>query len=43
MGLNEIVRGQCRATLFYGTPDLKTREEFSKELGNHTIEVDSKT
>ncbi len=39
----EIVRGQCRATLFYGTPDLKTREEFSKELGNHTIEVDSKT
>ena len=39
----EVVRGQCRATLFYGTPDLKTREEFSKELGNHTIEVDSKT
>ena len=39
----EIVRGQCRATLFYGTPDLKTREEFSKELGNHTIEVDSRT
>ena len=39
----EIVRGQCRATLFYGTPDLKTREEFSKELGNHTIKVDSKT
>ncbi|MBO5345040.1 MAG: type IV secretory system conjugative DNA transfer family protein [Clostridia bacterium] len=39
----EIVRGQCRSTLFYGTPDLKTREEFSKELGNHTIEVDSKT
>jgi len=39
----EIVRGQCRSTLFYGTPDLKTREEFSKELGNHTIKVDSKT
>lgn len=39
----EIVRGQCRATLFYGTPDLKTREEFSKELGNQTIEVDSRT
>ena len=39
----EIVRGQCRSTLFYGTPDLKTREEFSKELGNHTIEVDSRT
>lgn len=39
----EIVRGQCRSTLFYGTPDLKTREEFSKELGNKTIEVDSKT
>ena len=39
----EIVRGQCRSTIFYGTPDLKTREEFSKELGNHTIKVDSKT
>lgn len=39
----EIVRGQCRATLFYGTPDLKTREEFSKELGNQTIEVDSRS
>lgn len=39
----EIVRGQCRSTLFYGTPDLKTREEFSKELGNRTIEVDSRT
>lgn len=39
----EIVRGQCRATLFYGTPDLKTREEFSKELGQHTIEVDSRS
>ncbi|MBQ8451156.1 MAG: type IV secretory system conjugative DNA transfer family protein [Clostridia bacterium] len=39
----EVVRGQCRATLFYGTPDLKTREEFSKELGNHTIETESKT
>ena len=39
----ETVRGQCRATLFYGTPDLKTREEFSKELGNRTIEVDSRT
>jgi len=39
----EIVRGQCRSTLFYGTPDLKTREEFSKELGQKTIEVDSRT
>ena len=39
----EIVRGQCRSTLFYGTPDLKTREEFSKELGQHTIEVDSRS
>lgn len=37
-----IVRGQCKATLFYGTPDLETREQFSKELGNYTIEVDSK-
>lgn len=36
-----IVRGQCKATLFYGTPDLETREQFSKELGNYTIEVSS--
>ena len=37
-----IVRGQCKATIFFGTPDLDTREQFSKELGNFTIEVDSK-
>lgn len=37
-----IVRGQCKATLFYGTPDLETRKQFSEELGNYTIEVDSK-
>lgn len=36
-----IVRGQCKATMFYGTPDLETREQFSKELGNYTIEVSS--
>ena len=39
----KIVRGQCRLTMFYGTPDLNTREEFSKELGKQTIEVSSKT
>ena len=38
-----IVRGQCKATVFFGTPDLDTREQFSKELGNYTIEVDSKS
>ena len=37
-----IIRGQCKATIFFGTPDLDTREQFSKELGNFTIEVDSK-
>ena len=26
-----IVRGQCKATMFYGTPDLETREQFSKD------------
>ena len=36
------VRGNCKATIFYGTPDLETREAFSKELGNYAIEVDSK-
>lgn len=39
----KIVRGQCRLTMFYGTPDLNTREEFSKELGKQTIEVSSKS
>ncbi len=39
----KIVRGQCKVTLFYGTPDINTREEFSKELGKQTIEVTSKS
>lgn len=39
----KIVRGQCKVTLFYGTPDINTREEFSKELGKQTIEVSSKS
>ena len=39
----KIVRGQCKVTLFYGTPDINTREEFSKELGKQTIEVGSKS
>ncbi len=38
-----IVRGQCKATMFYGTPDLETRKQFSEELGKQTIEVSSKT
>ena len=37
----KIVRGQCKLTMFYGTPDVNTREEFSKELGKQTIEVTS--
>ena len=39
----KIVRGQCKLTMFYGTPDINTREEFSKELGKQTIEVTSKS
>ena len=39
----KIVRGQCKATMFYGTPDLNTRKEFSEELGKQTIEVTSKS
>ena len=39
--VSKILRGQCKVTLFYGTPDYQTREEFSKELGKHTIEVSS--
>ena len=39
----KIVRGQCKLTMFYGTPDINTREEFSKELGKQTIEVSSKS
>ena len=41
--LAEIVRGQCRATIFMGTEDLATRKEFSEALGNYTIEVQSKS
>ncbi len=41
--VSEIVRGNCRATIFLGTPDLATREAFSKELGSYTIEQSSKT
>lgn len=36
-----IVRGNCKATIFYGTPDVQTRKEFSEELGNYTIETSS--
>lgn len=36
-----IVRGNCKATVFYGTPDLQTRKEFSDELGSYTIETSS--
>jgi len=39
----EIVRGQCKTTLFLGTEDLQTRKEFSESLGNYTIEVQSKS
>ncbi|MBQ9790569.1 MAG: type IV secretory system conjugative DNA transfer family protein [Clostridia bacterium] len=40
---SEIVRGQCKATIFMGTEDLSTRKEFSESLGNYTIEVQSKS
>ncbi len=40
---SEIVRGQCKATIFMGTEDLATRKEFSETLGNYTIEVQSKS
>lgn len=39
--VSEIVRGNCKATIFYGTPDIETREKFSKELGSYTIETSS--
>lgn len=39
----KIVRGQCKVTMFYGTPDLNTRKEFSEQLGKQTIEVTSKS
>lgn len=38
-----IVRGQCKATIYMGTPDLETRKQFSEELGKRTIEVSSKS
>lgn len=39
--VSDIVRGNCRATIFLGTPDLLTRKEFSEELGSYTIETSS--
>ena len=39
--VSDIVRGNCKATIFYGTPDLLTRKEFSEELGSYTIETSS--
>lgn len=39
---SDIVRGQCKAIIFMGTGDFPTRKEFSEELGNYTIEVQSK-
>ncbi len=36
-----IVRGQCKCTIYMGTPDLDTRKQFSEELGQYTIEVTS--
>ena len=39
----DIVRGNCRATIYLGTPDLLTRKEFSEELGSYTIETSSKS
>jgi len=41
--VSSIVRGNCKATIFMGTPDISTRKEFSEELGKHTIEVTSKS
>lgn len=37
--VSDIVRGNCKATIYMGTPDLLTRKEFSEELGSYTIEV----
>lgn len=39
--VSDIVRGNCKATIFLGTPDLLTRKEFSDELGSYTIETSS--
>ena len=41
--VSDIVRGNCKATIYMGTPDQPTREEFSKELGNYTIETSSRS
>ncbi len=40
---SDIVRGNCKATIYLGTPDLLTRKEFSEELGSYTIETSSKS
>lgn len=37
------IRANCNGEIYIGTPDLQTREEFSKKLGNYTIQVDSKS
>ncbi len=39
--VSDIVRGNCKATIYMGTPDLLTRKEFSEELGSYTIETSS--
>jgi len=41
--VSDIVRGNCKATIYLGTPDLLTRKEFSEELGSYTIETSSKS
>lgn len=41
--VSDIVRGNCKATIYIGTPDLLTRKEFSEELGNYTIKTTSKS
>lgn len=38
-----IVRGNCKATIYLGTPDLLTRKEFSEELGSYTIVTSSRS
>ena len=38
-----IIMGNCNAKFYLGTPDLNTREEFSKELGNYQVKVGSKS
>ncbi len=41
--ISDIVRGNCKATIYMGTPDLLTRKEFSEELGSYTIETSSRS